>query len=712
MLISKVLVIAGGGGGGNNAGAGGGGGGYIEKEQFPLESGTYAITVGAGGRAAYVVSGSRYRGENGSNSVLSNLIAIGGGGGGPGGSAGSNDGSAGGSGGGSSAYNSSQTGGVGVSYQGYSGANTVSSGNALVAGGGGGRGGVAPNLNFSSGSHGGLGGVGYASSITGSSVMRAGGGSGTYQASAADGGGGASGAAGTANTGGGGGGNGAGGSGIVIISYETNGDFECTGGTITYSGGNTIHTFTSSGSFVVSGIKKVAAILKASIKKVASIGFNNNEIEETSLLDDADLKAYYRFNTGDQETDNTDRNNDLDLIGTPNEVDGIFDKGMNFNGAEGGAIGSSSPTAYYKFEGNSNATYGGVNGSDTNISYSTSYGKYGQGALFNGSSSKIVLNNTVMQVTTGDFTVGFSIKTSQTDANYRNIICKGGDGYNGWNLKIRSGSLILGWDDGTNANTSMTGGGGLADGEWHNVCIIADRNVGAYLYIDGEYKGLSTFITARTGSLSNSLNTTIGVWSNGTQWFFDGCIDNVVFWGLAIPTYMGQQMTRTEYFDDWRPTGEFTIAAWLKTTDTAANYYLQAYSDNPTRGGWLMGITNGGIVQMFMAAGDTHATQYDSLNGTIAVNDGEWHHVVGVYDGSYMRIYVDGKQDTSLAWTVDPVYENTTYRRMGCFTASGSITSYYEGVLDDVAIFHRALTATEIMSLKNNTERIVEVANV
>ena len=488
MLISKVLVIAGGGGGGNNAGAGGGGGGYIEKEQFPLESKTYAVTVGAGGRAAYIASGSRYRGENGSNSVLSNLIAIGGGGGGPGGSAGSNDGSAGGSGGGSSAYNSSQTGGVGVSYQGYSGANTVSSGNALVAGGGGGRGGVAPNLNFSSGSHGGLGGVGYASSITGSSVMRAGGGSGTYQASAADGGGGASGAAGTANTGGGGGGNGAGGSGIVIISYETNGDFECTGGTITYSGGNTIHTFTSSGSFVVSGIKKVAAILKASIKKVASIGFNNNEIEETSLLDDADLKAYYRFNTGDQETDNTDRNNDLDLIGTPNEVDGIFDKGMNFNGAEGGAIGSSSPTAYYKFEGNSNATYGGVNGSDTNISYSTSYGKYGQGALFNGTSSFITLNGQAMNVTTGDFSVAFCLKSDVDSSTYRNIIHNGGAGENGWRITYRCGVLRMHPDDGTNYNFSLTGCPNLSDDEWHNVCLIVDRNVGIYLYVDGVYR--------------------------------------------------------------------------------------------------------------------------------------------------------------------------------------------------------------------------------
>jgi hypothetical protein len=59
---------------------------------------------------------------------------------------------------------------------------------------------------------------------------------------------------GTANTGGGGGGGGynavpggAGGSGIVILRYL--GSQKGTGGTVTSSGGYTIHTFTSSGTF-------------------------------------------------------------------------------------------------------------------------------------------------------------------------------------------------------------------------------------------------------------------------------------------------------------------------------------------------------------------------------------------------------------------------------------------------------------------------------
>jgi hypothetical protein len=67
----KVAVVGGGGGGGGQRGnAGGGGGGVVYHSSFPITSGTsYPITVGAGGDANTL----------GSNSVFSNITAVGGG---------------------------------------------------------------------------------------------------------------------------------------------------------------------------------------------------------------------------------------------------------------------------------------------------------------------------------------------------------------------------------------------------------------------------------------------------------------------------------------------------------------------------------------------------------------------------------------------------------------------------------------------------------
>ncbi|NTW62375.1 hypothetical protein HGB25_03130, partial [Candidatus Saccharibacteria bacterium] len=107
--------------------------------------------------------------------------------------------------------------------------------------------------------------AGKISSITGSPVYYAGGGGGgSYGVGGTGGlGGGGRGdntavsgcVSGTDGLGGGGGAGGPcrGGSGVVIISYNT-GTVLATGGTVTQSGGKTIHTFTSSGSFAVGAV--------------------------------------------------------------------------------------------------------------------------------------------------------------------------------------------------------------------------------------------------------------------------------------------------------------------------------------------------------------------------------------------------------------------------------------------------------------------------
>jgi hypothetical protein len=252
-LSANYLVVAGGGGGGVDDGGGGGAGGY-QSSTFSLSTlNTYSITVGAGGTAPF----STTNGGNGSNSVVSGtglttLTSVGGGAGGS--SLYGRNGFSGGSGGGGSGYaGGTGTGGAGTSGQGNAGG--TSSTNQQGAGGGG-AGAVGGNGGA------GTGGVGLANSISGSSVYYAGGG-GSCSLKAGGLGGGGTGAqntgggtaatAGTANTGGGGGAasafgpaGAAGGSGVVIISYAS-ATPKFVGGTLTTSGGNQIHTFTSSG---------------------------------------------------------------------------------------------------------------------------------------------------------------------------------------------------------------------------------------------------------------------------------------------------------------------------------------------------------------------------------------------------------------------------------------------------------------------------------
>jgi len=269
-ITASYLVVAGGGGGGASSltydvGNGGGGAGGLLTSSTTLYSGaTYVVTVGAGGGGG--AAGSNV-GSQGSSSSVSGTglttISTTGGGFGATYQTSQNGGSGGSGGGGAGGSSVTGTGGTGTTGQGFAGGNSGTTGVASYAGGGGGGSSAAGQNGSTVSNNGGNGGAGTASSINGSSVTYAGGGGGGcytgYTAGTGGSGGGGAGGTwrsvgnpGTANLGGGGGGasggtnaGGNGGSGIVIISYAGSQAFN--GGLVTSSGGNTIHTFTSTG---------------------------------------------------------------------------------------------------------------------------------------------------------------------------------------------------------------------------------------------------------------------------------------------------------------------------------------------------------------------------------------------------------------------------------------------------------------------------------
>lgn len=256
----KALVVAGGGSGGGAAAGGGGAGGVIYNENVGIDEESFPVVVGAGGAAP----GNQVHGKNGANSSFNGLVAIGGGGGGTASSDSTADsgGNAGGSGGGGQNYHTTAyASGAGTTGQGYAGGPL----GTLAGSGGGGAGG--PGYAGSGTNAGGNGGPGVQYNISGSMLYYAAGGGGAQNGSAGTGGTGDA-APGTQNVvaspgrpnsgdGGGAGWNytgsngGAGGSGVVIISFPTSSGIQADGGTVTISGANEIHKFTSSGTFTV-----------------------------------------------------------------------------------------------------------------------------------------------------------------------------------------------------------------------------------------------------------------------------------------------------------------------------------------------------------------------------------------------------------------------------------------------------------------------------
>ena len=84
------------------------------------------------------------------------------------------------------------------------------------------------------------------------------------------------------------------------------------------------------------------------------------------------------------------------------------------------------------------------------------------------------------------------------------------------------------------------------------------------------------------------------------------------------------------------------------------------------------------------------------LDSTNVVSYGAWHHLAGVYDGSTLKVFVDGVQSGSalVSGTVSGSGQPLFIGRNG---AGGDSM---KGSLDDVQIFRRALSGAEVQALK------------
>jgi len=84
--------------------------------------------------------------------------------------------------------------------------------------------------------------------------------------------------------------------------------------------------------------------------------------------------------------------------------------------------------------------------------------------------------------------------------------------------------------------------------------------------------------------------------------------------------------------------------------------------------------------------------------GTTDLNDGEWHHVAGTYDGADVRIYVDGVQENSASQTGNMVMGSAPVR-IGAAGSVSVVEDAFDGSLGHAALWDTFLTAGEIKSL-------------
>ena len=152
----------------------------------------------------------------------------------------------------------------------------------------------------------------------------------------------------------------------------------------------------------------------------------------------------------------------------------------------------------------------------------------------------------------------------------------------------------------------------------------------------------------------------------------------------------------------------FALASWFNTTK---NYNKEpgfivnkGGFGNPTPGIYLnygIWVAYQSDVRNKIGAGfkDSSGAGYYVYSKN-TVNDGKWHYVVVTFDGSFLRLYIDGVLDnTSSKLTKTPDSSGTKPLRIGADSQLGTSAtrpSYFNGSIDEVRVWNRVVSASEV----------------
>lgn len=171
--------------------------------------------------------------------------------------------------------------------------------------------------------------------------------------------------------------------------------------------------------------------------------------------------------------------------------------------------------------------------------------------------------------------------------------------------------------------------------------------------------------------------------------------------GQALVFDGARQQFLDVYRDGRLDVDRFTLAAWVRylprihdtrweILEKAGAYWMNIRTDSRRlRVGGFFGGCSGGRVWHY-------------LDSRTAIPAETWVHLAGTYDGATLTIYVDGVEDASM-----PVRGRTCVNTLPLAigaknqTRDKVVEAHFDGALDDVRVFNRALTGTQVRALRD-----------
>ena len=165
--------------------------------------------------------------------------------------------------------------------------------------------------------------------------------------------------------------------------------------------------------------------------------------------------------------------------------------------------------------------------------------------------------------------------------------------------------------------------------------------------------------------------------------------------------------------DNLKITGDLSIDAWINSQALGSGQTVVSKYESDLAGGGvsyvllLLGSESDNAGVRFAVYENKEGSIHRVIDSDAAVVPaGVFSHVSGTFElaSEDMKIYVNGVEVpatlTSASTTITSIYSSTSPVRIGAFQdSSGSVGTYFQGIIDEVEIFNRTLTDAEILAI-------------
>lgn len=242
------------------------------------------------------------------------------------------------------------------------------------------------------------------------------------------------------------------------------------------------------------------------------------------------------------------------------------------------------------------------------------------------------------------------------------------------------------------------------------ICCGINKATNSYSIKLNESKGLVAYYTFddNTKDITNSgLDGTIygspsyvsGI--NGSSLEFHGNLGNSDY--VRIPNNESIGMDGMD---------ELTFSMWIYPQSDSQYWHIGGTTNDWDGDGYNFYLRGTKTNEEYTFTIDSSSSGDYARGGNIVIN--KWHHLAGTYDGTTMRLYLDGVQIDTASGKSGSINPNDRDLYIG--RIYGYAQDYFYGRIDEVRVYNRALNITEIRGLNDTTPTcgngIIEVSEL